>query len=174
MNRRNVSLPQVRVTPAASAADWRIAQELLSELFNWLDQKFRFDAITLQEGAREETADPAAYYSFPHGMFLLGRVNGEIAGALGIRFLGDSETVELKRAWIRPAYRGTGISESLLARSLDAARALGASRVVLETDARVMPSVVSICRRYGFREGQPYSSLAKRVPTLLTLEKRVA
>lgn len=174
MHRRIVSLPQIRVTPATSAADWQAAREVLSELFDWLDRKFHFDAISMQDGAEDEATDPAAFYSFPRGMFLLGRVDGEVAGALAIRFLPDGETVELKRAWVRAAYRGTGITESLLARSLDASRALGASRVVLETDPRVMPRAVSICRRYGFREGQAYSSLSQRIPTLLTMEKRVA
>ena len=174
MNRRIVSLPQVRVAPATSAADWRATRELLGELFDWLNGKFNFDAVSVQDGARDEAADPASYYSFPEGMFLLGRVDGEVAGGLGIRFLADGESVELKRAWVRAGYRGTGLTESLMARSLDAARALGASRVVMETDPRVMPRAISICRRYGFREGAAFSSLPERVPGVLTMEKRVA
>lgn len=173
MNRRIVTLPQIRVTPATTEADWRAARELVSELLDWLSTEFDLDALAVQEGAREEFADLAAHYSFPRGIFLIGRIEGEVAGSSAIRFL-DDETAELKRAWVRPAYRGTGIAQSLLARALDASRALGASRVVLETEPVVMARAVSMYRQHGFREGQAYSSLPERVPSVLTLEKRVA
>ena len=38
----------------------------------------------------------------------------------------------------------------------------------------VMARAVSMYRQHGFREGQAYSSLPERVPSVLTLEKRVA
>lgn len=170
---RIVSLPQLRVTPATSSADWQAAHDLVSELLDWMSSEFNLDAVSVQEGVREELADLARHYSFPRGIVLIGRVEGEVAGCSGIRFI-DDDTAELKRVWVRPPYRGSGIAQALLARALDAARALGASRVVLETDPRVMARAVSMYRGHGFREGAAYSSLPQRVPGVLTMEKRVA
>lgn len=173
MNRRVVPFSQIRVQPVSSKGDWRVAQLLVSELIAWLSTELRLDAAAAQEGAQAELADMASYYAFPRGIFLLGRVDDHIAGTAGIRLL-DNETAELKRVWVSPRHRGKGLAQVLLARALDSARALGATRVVLETDPIIMAKAVQMCREQGFREAAAYSTLPERVPSVLTMAKRVA
>lgn len=173
MNRRTISFPDIRVAPAVTAEDWRSAHTLVTEMLTWLSQEAGMDAQTLQPGSTEELADMPAYYAFPYGIFLLGRVDGEVAGSAAVRFL-DKDTAELKRVWVTPEARGKGLAPVLLARALDSARAFGALHVVLETEPRIMAKAVRMYRETGFREGPAFSSLAERVPTLLTMQKRVA
>lgn len=173
MTARIVRLSDIRIAPASSIEDWRIATSLVTELVDWMSNELSFDARSGQENSREELADMASFYAFPDGLFLLGRIDGEVAGCAGIRLL-DDDTAELKRVWVRPEARGRGLAQVLLARAIDSARALGAQRVILETEPRAMAKAVRMYRETGFREAAPFSNLVERVPTVLTMEKRVA
>ena len=174
MNRRVVPFSQIRVQPVSTSGEWQVATLLGSELRGWLTSQLgREAAVVAQEDARAELDDLAACYAFPHGIFLLGRVEGHAAGTAGIRLL-DDQTAELKRVWVSPRHRSKGLARVLLARSLDSARTLGATRVVVETDPVIMSSAVRMCREHGFREAAAYSTLPERVPSVLTMAKRVA
>ncbi|WP_418956838.1 GNAT family N-acetyltransferase [Streptomyces tritici] len=68
----------------------------------------------------------------PTGQFLVGRYGDEPAACGGVLLL-DAERAELTRVFVRPAYRGSGGAALLLGALEDAARALGARRMVLNT-----------------------------------------
>ncbi|MFB4301776.1 GNAT family N-acetyltransferase [Actinomadura sp. NTSP31] len=74
------------------------------------------------------------------------------AGGTGVghialrRYGGD---VELKRMYVAPAHRGSGVAAALLAAAERAARSLGASRVVLQTGDR-QPDAVRLYEREGY------------------------
>jgi GNAT superfamily N-acetyltransferase len=68
----------------------------------------------------------------PTGVFLLGRYGDVPAACAGLRVL-DPRTVELTRVFVRPALRGTGGGSRLLAAVDEAARDMGAGRIVLDT-----------------------------------------
>ncbi|MFF3439205.1 GNAT family N-acetyltransferase [Streptosporangium sp. NPDC002721] len=92
---------------------------------------------------------------------------GDAVGHVALRALGDD--VELKRMFVAPSHRGTRVARALLAAAEDAARALGASRVVLQTGPR-QPDAV---RMYG-REGYtriPVFPPYERLPGSLCFEK---
>jgi GNAT superfamily N-acetyltransferase len=68
-------------------------------------------------------------------------------GHLALRPLdGD---IELKRMYVAPSHRGTGVSAALLAAAEEAARALGARRIILQTGDR-QPDAVRLYRREGY------------------------
>ena len=68
----------------------------------------------------------------PTGVFLLGRYGDAPAACAGLRVL-DLRTAELTRVFVRPALRGTGGGSRLLAAVDEAARDMGAGRIVLDT-----------------------------------------
>ncbi|SDM68358.1 GNAT family N-acetyltransferase [Allokutzneria albata] len=68
----------------------------------------------------------------PQGLLLLGRYGGEPAACAGLRAYGPG-VVELKRVFVRPAWRGTGGGACLLAAVDEVARGMGAKRIVLDT-----------------------------------------
>ena len=63
---------------------------------------------------------------------------------------------ELKRMWLRPACRGRGLADRLMARVLEEARALGGATLRLDSESR-LEAAVRLYRRYGFREIADYN-----------------
>jgi GNAT superfamily N-acetyltransferase len=57
--------------------------------------------------------------------------------------------LELKRMYVAPAHRGTGVSVALLTAVEDAARALGGRRIILQTGDR-QPDAVRLYERAGY------------------------
>jgi GNAT superfamily N-acetyltransferase len=68
-------------------------------------------------------------------VFLVARDEGGLLGCGALRPL-DAQTVEMKRMYVRPEARRKGVGLALVAALEQAARELGATRVVLETGTR--------------------------------------
>lgn len=97
-------------------------------------------------------------------------LDGNPVGHLALRRLeGD---LELKRMYVAPTHRGTGVSTALLAAAEDAARALGARRIILQTGDR-QPDAVRLYEKAGYvpipiyppYESIPYAHCAEKILT---------
>ena len=62
---------------------------------------------------------------------------------------------EIKRLYVRPAYRGRGLAKQLTVRMLEEATRIGYERLVLDT-LRSMTPAVSLYRSMGFQEIEAY------------------
>jgi len=102
------------------------------------------------------------------GMFdvLLGP-DGAIIGTVGLFPMGEG-TVELRKMYLLSSQRGQGLGRRMLDHALDQARALGFSRVTLET-ASVLKEAVALYERYGFKPYTP-DHLAQRCDQAYRLE----
>ena len=69
-------------------------------------------------------------------------------GHAALRWLGAD--LELKRMYVAPSHRGTGVSVALLSAVEDAAAQLGAPRIVLQTGDR-QPDAVRLYEKTGYR-----------------------
>jgi len=106
------------------------------------------------QGFAAELAGLPGAYAPPTGALLLGRVDGVPAGCVALRGLGH-EICEMKRLYVRPAHRGSGLGRVLATAVLDTARELGYAQMRLDT----LPSMGSALGLYvslGFREVEPY------------------
>lgn len=83
----------------------------------------------------------------------------------------DEETAELKRLYVRPGARGSGLGRKLASAAVAHARALRYARVVLDTLPAQMPAAVRLYRSLGFREVPPY--LPEPAPGALCMELRL-
>jgi GNAT superfamily N-acetyltransferase len=134
------------------AALWRAYYTEVSDRWYLLHEGRRTDPDELE---REIAAQPGAELAPPRGRLLVARYGGEPAGTAGVRLL-DGTTAELKRVFLRESRRGKGGAALLVGAAEDAARALGAGRIVLDTRGDLVEAR-ALYARLGYTETEPHN-----------------
>jgi GNAT superfamily N-acetyltransferase len=116
----------VRIGLAAS--DDELA--LFHELFLEYGASLGFE-LCFQDFDRELAALPGDYAP-PSGALLLAREGDEAAGCVALRRL-EAGICEMKRLYVRPAFRGKGVGRKLAEAAVAEARRLGYERMRLDT-----------------------------------------
>ena len=143
------------IAAPGSAADYESIKELIVEYAESLEFSLTY------QGFEAELAELPGKYAPPAGALLLARADGAAAGAVALRQLAP-EICEMKRLYVRPAYRGLRTAEGLsigrkLALAIVAeARALGYRRVRPDTIAGKMEAAMRLYRSMGFVDIPPY------------------
>jgi GNAT superfamily N-acetyltransferase len=128
----------------ATPADLDEIRALLREYAAWLEVDLCF------QNFEQELAGLPGDYAPPRGRLLI----AEGAGCVALRAI-DSEVCEMKRLYLRPEHRGSGLGRRLVQAIIDEARSAGYRRMRLDT----MPKMDSAQRLYaslGFREIAAY------------------
>ena len=107
-----------------------------------------------QQNYDEEILHLEEKYAPPKGQIYLVFVDGELAGCVGMKPSDDSHA-ELKRLYVRPAFRGRNLGETLTRRIMDDARKAGYRYLRLDT-LPGLKSALKLYRRLCFREIDPY------------------
>lgn len=104
----------------------------------------------------EELTHLEAKYGPPDGrLYLLVTAAEEAVGTGAIRPL-EGGMCELKRLYIRPAFRGRGLAEETVRRLIGDARHLGYRRMVLDTFP-FLEAAIRLYEKLGFREIASYN-----------------
>ncbi|MFF8937440.1 GNAT family N-acetyltransferase [Streptomyces paradoxus] len=138
--------PEPYDSPVAAAL-WRAYYTEVSDRWYLLHEGRRTDPDELE---REIAAQPGADLAPPHGRLLVARYGGEPAGSAGVRLVDDT-TAELKRVFLREPVRGRGGAPLLVGAAEEAARALGATRMILDTRSDLVEAR-GLYARLGYRE----------------------
>ena len=149
------------IAPAVAPAE----VALVAALFREYGASLGID-LTFQHFEEELASLPGDYVP-PRGALLLARVGDEAAGCVGLRPL-ESDIGEMKRLYVRPAFRGLRIGDALAAAVIRTARESGYARMRLDT----LPSMTSARRLYGtlgFREIPAYRFNPVKGTTFLEL-----
>jgi putative acetyltransferase len=140
-------------TPAQIAQ----ARELFLEYANSLGFSLCF------QNFEQELAGLPGEYSPPSGRLLLAEYESQLAGCVALHRLdagsgskGASEICEMKRLYLRPAFRGKGLGRALADRIIAEARQIGYRRMRLDTVEPIMNDAVTMYRRFGFKEIAAY------------------
>ena len=153
----------VEIRAAESKGDWVTARELFEEYAASLG----FD-LSFQEFDREVASLPG-HYAPPRGVVLLALDGSAAAACVALRPL-DGETCEMKRLYVRPSHRGTGLGKRLADAILAEARARGYRRMRLDT-VPGMEAAIALYRALGFREIEAYR--ANPIPGALFMEREL-
>jgi putative acetyltransferase len=137
------------INQATSPGQIEQVRELFLEYANSLGFSLCF------QGFDQELAALPGDYAPPEGRLLLAEYEGKLAGCVALHKLGD-DVCEMKRLYLRPAFRGKGLGRVLAEEILRQAREIGYQRLRLDTVEPAMKDAVGMYRRLGFREIAAY------------------
>ena len=106
------------------------------------------------QGFAGEVAELPGRYAAPRGGLWLALADGRAAGCVALRPLG-ADLSEIKRLYLRPEFRGTGLGRRLAETVLAEAARIGYRRVWLDT-LPSMGGAITLYRSLGFTEIEPY------------------
>lgn len=128
----------------AAPGDLIEIRRMLREYEAWLEVDLCFQDF------EKELASLPGDYAPPRGRLLI----SEGAGCIALRPIGEA-VCEMKRLYVRPEHRGSGLGRRLAQALIEEARVIGYSRMRLDT----LPKMADAQRMYqslGFRDIEPY------------------
>lgn len=147
-----MTTPHIQLITPAATAELEATEQIFREYAAGLDIDLCFQDFDA------ELADLPGDYAPPRGALLLAWVDNAVAGCCALRPLDASDYVnaaEMKRLYVRPAFRGLGLGRQLAETILDTARLIGYGSVLLDTldDMEIARAMYA---DLGFRQIPPY------------------
>ena len=157
-----------RIRLATSSEDIEHARELMRNYARWTEIDLWF-----QDFEGELAALPGKYSAPGGGLWLadmdsspapvgapislpVGVQKGPPVGVVAIRALADA-ACELKRLWVEPDAKGTGLGRELARTAIAFARTAGYQEMKLDTLKNRMPAAIALYRSLGFVDAKPYT-----------------
>ena len=144
--------PSIRATfelvPVCSANSLRQTHELFVEYEQAIGVNLCFQDF------QQELADLPGRYAPPEGRLLIALSATGPAGCVALRKIGAG-SCEMKRLYVRRAFRGQGLGRKLASAIIDEARQMGYATLRLDTLAS-MKEAIALYRSLGFKNSRAY------------------
>ena len=143
---------QVSIRERHDATELEQLRELMREYANSLGVDLCF------QGFEQEMSQLPGDYAAPRGALLAALVGSSLAGCCALRPLDSADypnACEMKRLYVRPAFRGLGLGRLLAEATLDQARLAGYDSLLLDTLSD-METARALYADLGFTEIPPY------------------
>jgi ribosomal protein S18 acetylase RimI-like enzyme len=137
-----------RIAEARWPDDRATVEALLREYVASLAEDISFQNV------EEELAGLPGKYRRPGGVVLIAWDDGKPAGAVAYRMI-EPGVCEMKRLYVRPAFRGCGLGRELANELIEDARGCGYRTMLLDT-LTSMGSARALYRDLGFAPVEPY------------------
>lgn len=115
-----------------------------------------------------ELMDPLKKYGPPSGSLLLAFYNNEPVGCVALQPLPKAGVCEMKRLYVKPAFRKFKIGDALVAAIVNEAERLGYAKMKLDTLERLQPAI-QLYLKHGFEITTAYYH--NPLPEVVYMEK---
>lgn len=138
----------MEIRQAVTKSDFEEVRTLFREYEAFLDVDLCFQSF------EEELAGLPGKYAPPSGDLLIALDGDEVLGCVALRPL-DLGICEMKRLYVRPIARGTGLGRQLAQAIIESAGKLGYRTMRLDTLEK-LTAALGLYTALGFKEAQPY------------------
>ncbi|WP_278941589.1 GNAT family N-acetyltransferase [Anaerotruncus colihominis] len=116
----------------------------------------------------DELRDMKVKYGLPYGRMYLALIDENVAGCVALT-KNDETFCEIKRLYVKPQYRGMGISKALTERVIADARDIGYKHMRLDTFP-FMSSAIKLYEKYGFYYIEKYNDNPAQTAVFMQLD----
>jgi len=152
----------MQICQATTPEEIATIRRLFREYAAWIGKDLSY------QGFAEEVAALPGCYAPPRGRLLLATVADGPAGSVALRPAGDA-SCEMKRLFVRPAYRAHGLGRMLALGVISEARSIGYSTMKLDT-LPMMQSAIRLYESLGFVRCSAYYDTTMQETVFMELQ----
>ncbi|KAL4809314.1 acyl-CoA N-acyltransferase [Aspergillus unguis] len=153
------------IVPARTPEHVTIAKHLFTAYVEWLNIDLSYQSF------HSELSSLPGKYAAPDGELLLAySPDNTPLGCIAVRPLDGEKQCEMKRLYVTPEARGTGVGKALVVAVVQRARELGYNVMKLDTLPSRMQGAIQLYKRIGFVETEPYYETPMKETIFLALE----
>lgn len=138
----------MEIKPVTTKEESEIIIDLFGKYINEVNLNLDF------QGFEDELKELPGKYDSPGGIIYLALIAQKPVGCIAVKPLFKNDS-EMKRLYIKPDYRGMGISSKLTEYAINFAREYGYDNMYLDTLASMTPAI-KLYKKHGFIETKPY------------------